>query len=85
MSVLIKGITMPENCLKCPLISCGSAFDDVGFRLGDGRAHDCPLKELPEHHGRLIDANALSGKMLGKWTAYDYEAVATMPTIVEKE
>ena len=45
----------------------------------------CPLEEIETPHGRLIDAGKLSDKMRGKWTVYDYEALGTMPTIIEAE
>ena len=71
MSILIKGMEMPQNCLLCPLYaSCdyrptwrtitGSSFDK--------RPAECPLIEIPTPHGRLIDADALSeiaGKRCG--------------------
>lgn len=69
MSMLIKGMKMPENCFHC----------QMGYRYGDvdnaklmctitakviplGKSLDimenCPLVEIPPH-GRLIDADAL--------------------------
>lgn len=62
MSVLIKGMEMPKACGLCP-------FDDYGYctrakrysggSATHGRASFCPLVELSEKHGRLIDADAL--------------------------
>lgn len=46
MSILIKGMEMPKNCLECPLVVCLSVESD------------CPLVPVPPH-GRLIDADAL--------------------------
>lgn len=64
MSVLIRGMEMPENCDKCrfqselrlycdamPYNFCGNT-DDIE------RPDWCPLIEIPPH-GRLIDADAL--------------------------
>ena len=63
MSVLIEGMEMPENCDKCPL----KVFDDDGdycpftsiWTLSIGRQDNCPLIEVPDGHGRLIDADEL--------------------------
>ena len=64
MSVLIKGMKMPENCLSCRFLEVSSAYGDFcvlrkktvkGF---NSRLKGCPLIELPPH-GRLIDAEAL--------------------------
>ena len=62
MSILIKGMEMPKNCMECPLyngVGCKATnrmfamFYNVAIRRDD-----CPLIELPPH-GRLIDADAL--------------------------
>ena len=60
MSVLIKGMQMPEDCFSCPLKEEGfcnitNAYAAQVYK----RNSDCPLVELPEHHGRLIDADRL--------------------------
>ena len=69
MSILIKGMEMPRNCWECKF---SSEYDVVnGTALGclitmKTKEKDlkpipdwCPLIEVPEHHGRLIDADAL--------------------------
>lgn len=67
MSVLIKDIKMPESCLDCPI------YDNYNYQCnlyGYGiparynydpskRPEWCELEELPEHHGRLADADRL--------------------------
>lgn len=68
MSVLIKGWEVPSNCDSCEFMDC----EDVSFellkycRMNDMyiddplvRPYDCPLVELPEYHGKLIDADRL--------------------------
>ena len=97
MSVLIKDMEMPKACGLCP-------FDDYGYctrakrysggSATHGRASFCPLAELPEKHGRLIDADALIAKY-GDW--YTEEGTETgfigtigmllkdAPTVVEAE
>ena len=70
MSILIKGIEMPQCCQDCPLnydqMECavtGTAWWSdsmvlVGFDSEKERLYDCPLIEVPTPHGRLIDADA---------------------------
>lgn len=64
MSILIKGREMPECCDECVFMEiqdngfgndyiCSISKEDV-----DGVC-DCPLIEIPDGHGRLIDADAL--------------------------
>ena len=54
MSVLIKGMETQKNCGWCPLR--GSCVHRIYMEC---RPEDCPLIEVPEPHGRLIDADAL--------------------------
>ena len=80
MSILIKGMKMPENCGMCSMAHRN--FDGNETRLacyalhkwaeesGDGRLTDCPLVELPEKHGRLID-EAMLRKSVLKWMPND--------------
>lgn len=70
MNLLIKGMDMPKNCMKC---FCLEAFDDEIYGrqhfcglLGidalakeHSRHNNCPLVEIPTPHGRLIDADEL--------------------------
>lgn len=66
MSVVIK-MDMPKSCRecaeKCGLINHCAAFISEDWGKHDvscERAADCPiLCELPEKHGRLIDADGL--------------------------
>lgn len=65
MSVIVKGMEMPNACCHCPCSdSAGCAVtgramttEEMAGQLGD--IDNCPLVELPEKHGRLIDADAL--------------------------
>lgn len=71
MSVLIKGMEIPGTCLHCPFADgeygwCDCDNDiDVCF---DERPDACPLIALPDHHGRLMDADALCEDLLGRWS-----------------
>ena len=72
MSVIVKHMEMPKDCSECRLSDYRSLtgetwcypadaliadnFRAIGF---DGRPDWCPLVELPEKHGDLIDRNKL--------------------------
>jgi len=45
MSVLIKGMQIPENCTKCGLM-CALRHFNI---LNDNRPSNCPLAPLPDH------------------------------------
>ena len=77
MSVIVKGMEMPTDCRKCILYEhqkyTGLPFckavdkrlaDDYKPRSYDERPDWCPLVELPERHGRLIDKDRLKREML---------------------
>lgn len=56
MSVLVKGVDMPKDCMYCKWHTrwgCGI----TGIRTNT--AQGCPLIEVPTPHGRLIDAEKL--------------------------
>lgn len=62
MSVLIKDMELPKNCSECPVALCGKYCrinqTHATYRELPIRPDDCPLVELPEHHGGLIDVDA---------------------------
>ena len=65
MSVLIKGMKMPEYCDHCPFDiwgTCAVDSDIICTFPPVTRASACPLVEVPPH-GRLIDADALFDKV----------------------
>ena len=71
MSVLIKGMQIPKNCAECPLnydmMSCmitgtrwwSDTMVLMDFDCQESRLYDCPLVELPEHHGDLVDVKEI--------------------------
>ena len=87
MSLLNKGMDMPESCLKCPFTYEGDCTAKEGLfeiylldKTLTERHPDCPLVEVHTPHGRLIDVDALkqqiietvnSGKPDEKLTARD--------------
>ncbi len=74
MSVLIKGMQMPKNCAECPVALSGkycrinqtyTTYIELPIR-----PDHCPLIELPEHHGDLIDRDTIEKAVL-KWMPPD--------------
>lgn len=70
MSVIVRGMEMPENCTRCDYIGLNVAIGCPVMSGTNGRATDCPLIALPDHHGRLVDADALRESVL-KWLPHD--------------
>ena len=75
MSVVIKGMKLPKNCLLCPCcvgegIGAGrqhycQAIDDEPCVSETYRPKNCPLVEIRAPHGRLIDADELQAAIHG--------------------
>ena len=95
MSVLIKGMKMPEKCGLCDLFHAESPMHctvakwhkTVGAPYGMPRPEWCPLVDLGKH-GRLIDADALEPDADyddGEYWAYSVAQVCSAQAIVEKE
>ena len=72
MSILIKGMEMPQGCYNCPLQHRGfNGSETVHYCYviakevaDDGETDtDCPLIEVPTPHGRLIDADMFQQQM----------------------
>lgn len=101
MSILIKGIKMPKGCRDCKLLHCWDderykcpflpylqwvEFEDVPSYIA---SEDCPIVEVPEPHGRLIDADALSKKAYHRQTlttvADMLNDINDAPTVIEAE
>ena len=93
MSVLIKGMRMPDNCYQCMIsgfrtaIKCTEWTEISAGRRENERAWSCPLVELPEHHGKLIDEDEIEIPSLE--TVNDqylvFDAIKDAPTIIEAE
>ena len=71
MSILIKGMEMQGNCGWCPLR--GSCVHRIYIEC---RPEDCPLIEVPEPHGDLIDRDALPKPRV------EWEDIVNAPTII---
>lgn len=68
MSILIKGMGMPESCEDCSAqiidptggaSGCAVNHSIILRKRGERRPAECPLMEVPKH-GRLIDADKLT-------------------------
>lgn len=87
MAIYIKGVEMPKNCLECKL-----AINDNNHQrycpftnvvcLNIGVQDNCPLTEIPEPHGRLIDADVYKSQFQF-WSEYDDECLDKTPTVIE--
>jgi hypothetical protein len=70
MSVIVKGMKMPENCWECLETDLNIAVSVFGgmcpycekirtdHNMKTGRHPECPLGALPDKHGDLIDRDA---------------------------
>ena len=77
MSILIKGMDMPENCIKCIMQVGGWCYvsppeidervaTTVDEAVEQGKPDWCPLVEVKTPHGRLIDADKFCDEMKDK-------------------
>lgn len=70
MSVVVKGMEIPESCRECPFENyysdtgktvCMASLRVLAIGFGiisfDGRHSSCPIVALPDKHGRLVDAD----------------------------
>ena len=104
MSVLIKCMRMPENCIKCPMqfggmcyvmpaeVDEGRVAPTVEEAWKQGKPDWCPLIEIPESHGDLIDRDALLDMVRDVNTDYycevlgvTVEDIDSVPTVIEAE
>lgn len=92
MSVIVKGMRMPEKCGSCDLFHAESPMHctvvkghkTVGAPYGMPRPEWCPLVDLGKH-GDLIDRDALEQEMLNGIKAGNlekgYEMYANINTV----
>ena len=95
MSVIVKGMDMPTGCLSCPLFAGNGC--KATRRLFPGylnvavRPDTCPLVNIPEKHGNLIDKSELlkcSVSVDDSWGCTDMVSVYDIdnaPTIIGAE
>lgn len=71
MSILIRGMEMPQSCFECPfmlhrcfcLVNPKIEFTDEEYSELKGRYSGCPLAEVPTPHGRLIDMDVILAQL----------------------
>lgn len=64
MSVIIKGMEMPQRCMDCG-VDTGLCGLWNGYDGRYSRRHPrCPLVEISTPHGRLIDADKLKSRLV---------------------
>lgn len=69
MSVIIKGLDMPNTCGQCNLRALDEWEDEYCVVLCSDiedhtkRLYSCPLVEIPKGHGRLYDERELKSKI----------------------
>lgn len=102
MGVYIKGMKMPKECRECYLLEyyeyLGETQCSVTRRMlaergkpisFDGRPGWCPLVEVQEPHGRLIDADVLMNVYIKNEFCSDMgdamEVLDNFPTVIEAE
>ena len=97
MSILIKGLNMPKDCVSCRWHHRTGVCVLTGVVTNTGRY--CPLVEVPTPHGRLIDGDnvidLLREQLTGdRDTVYEYyddglemaiSELSIVPTIIEAE
>lgn len=114
MSVLIKGMGMPKDCPYCKMAYYNASDEFTGCAVIPGKRYAmhndavyakstqrpdwCPLVEIPEPHGDLIDRDTLN---IGEYEREDddtgtleislrglldlYHKVKDAPTVIEAE
>lgn len=98
MSILIRGMEMPQNCYDCPFIRAswgndyycakGKGCEGSLASIFIGRMDNCPLVEIPTPHGRLIDADKLANETFYGATSAPYITYwkfMNAPTVIEAE
>lgn len=102
MSVLVRDMSMPETCDDCQFHRYHSHHEYVcvatsmlypmNLANSNGIKKDwCPLVELPEKHGRLIDADAMCDDLATVDPKYEFmydwciRVTEAQPTVIEAE
>lgn len=88
-SVLIRGMKMPKNCDVCGIRDihlCKLWMRMTISQRIEGKHPDCPLVEVKEPHGRLIDAD----ETIRIWDGATFEGsikplIEARPTVIEAE
>lgn len=93
MGIYVKGMEMPEKCGLCDLFHAESPMyctrvkgrKTVGAPYGMPRPEWCPLVEVPEPHGQLIDADEITAFLELERNGINVESLDEFPTVIEAE
>lgn len=96
MGIYIPGMKMPKNCCKCDLCDgeYGREFYEKAWCRVSKSVHvspkrrpkNCPLVEVKEPHGRLIDRNAIyASNYIDDIDFYTKEDLDDAPAVIEAE
>lgn len=95
MSIIIKGLDMPNTCGQCNLRAFDEWEDEYCTVLCSDiedhtkRLDSCPLVEIPNPHGKIIDVDNLIPQEVWidemSFEAVDYDDIKDVPTILEEE
>jgi len=95
MSVLIKGMEMPQGCCGCQFVQSNEIGDDYCLLLHRQieidiydvrREDDCPLVEIKTPHGDLIDVDAIDiYDADSEWDYYNDEYTAFSLTAIKAQ
>ena len=80
MSILIKGMEMPNSCAECRLTDLHNCFalkENSKIINESRRKQLCPLVNVPTPHGNLIDKHKLY-KKTAEWEAQALEQVRNL-------
>lgn len=105
MGVYIKGMKMPKGChatthryicpywLRCKVYR--KYLEKTGNVAINKRLDGCPLVEIAEPHGRLVDAEVVKDKWVWLWPSIEHflpqekavrlSRIDDVPTIIESE
>lgn len=86
MGLYIKNCEMPKCCYEC-FVPCGLL--PLGWGNADEfyieRLENCPLVEIPNQHGRLIDGDKFRNRALTVYPEYWEDILEEEPTILDSE
>lgn len=100
MSVIVLGMEMPKNCKDCFAYRNNAEYDYAYCTISAANVNEdskarrnlCPLRPLPEKHGRLIDQDeilraVIRGDYPNQWIDKNelLRLFRNAPTIVEAE
>ena len=88
MSILVKGMKMPENCAKCICADddarfCKEAHEYIPI-IG-GKPTFCRLVELPDKHGRLVDVEDVKTTIRNLESYFDEHLIALLFSEIDKD